>query len=127
MPVIGLGCDFFPEFTVHHGNIAIPVRADTVRQLADIVRANNSLGRTSGILACVPVPERDGLPKSKMDEVTRAALNNANDLGVVGSAVTPHILKFIAEATKDSSVRANLALAENNASVAAQLANELAG
>ena len=127
VPVIGLGCDFFPEFTVHHGNIAIPVRVDTVRQLADIVRANNSLGRTSGILACVPVPERDGLPKSKMDEVTRAALNNANDLGVVGSAVTPHILKFIAEATKDSSVRANLALAENNASVAAQLANELAG
>lgn len=127
VPVIGLGCDFFPEFTVHHGNIAIPVRVDTVQQLADIVRANNSLGRTSGILACVPVPERDGLSKSQMDEVTRDALNDANSRGVVGSAVTPHVLKFIAEATKESSVRANLALAENNASVAAQLANELAG
>ena len=127
VPVIGLGCDFFPEFTVHHGDIAIPARVDTVRELADIVRANNSLGRTSGILACVPVPERDGLSKSQMDEVTRAALKNADDLGVGGSAVTPHVLKFIAEATKDSSVRANLALAENNASVAAQLAVELAG
>jgi pseudouridine-5'-phosphate glycosidase len=126
VPVIGLGCDFFPEFTVHHGDIAIPARVDTVRELADIVRANNSLGRTSGILACVPVPERDGLSKSQMDEVTRAALKNADDLGVGGSAVTPHVLKFIAEATKDSSVRANLALAENNASVAAQLAVELA-
>lgn len=98
-----------------------------MQQLADIVRANNSLGRTSGILACVPVPERDGLSKSQMDEVTRDALNDANSRGVVGSAVTPHVLKFIAEATKESSVRANLALAENNASVAAQLANELAG
>ena len=127
VPVIGLGCDFFPEFTVHHGDIAIPARVDTVRELADIVRANNSLGRTSGILACVPVPERDGLSKTQMDEVTRAALKNANDLGVGGSAVTPHVLKFIAEATKESSVRANLALAENNASVAAQLAVELAG
>ena len=126
VPVIGLGCDFFPEFTVHHGDIAIPTRVDTVRELADIVRANNSLGRTSGILACVPVPERDGLSKTQMDEVTRAALKNANDLGVGGSAVTPHVLKFIAEATKESSVRANLALAENNASVAAQLAVELA-
>jgi pseudouridine-5'-phosphate glycosidase len=126
VPVIGLGCDFFPEFTVHHGDIAIPARVDTVRELADIVRANNSLGRTSGILACVPVPERDGLSKSQMDEVTRTALKNADDLGVGGSAVTPHVLKFIAEATKDSSVRANLALAENNASVAAQLAVELA-
>jgi pseudouridine-5'-phosphate glycosidase len=126
VPVIGLGCDFFPEFTVHHGDIAIPTRVDTVRELADIVRANNSLGRTGGILACVPVPERDGLSKTQMDEVTRAALKNANDLGVAGSAVTPHVLKFIAEATKESSVRANLALAENNASVAAQLAVELA-
>jgi pseudouridine-5'-phosphate glycosidase len=61
-----------------------------------------------------------------MDSVTRAALDNADDLGVTGSAVTPHVLKFIAEATKESSVRANLALAENNASVAAQLAVELA-
>jgi pseudouridine-5'-phosphate glycosidase len=126
VPVIGLDCDFFPEFTVHHGDIAIPARVNTVRELADIVRANNSLGRNGGILACVPVPERDGLSKSQMDEVTRAALKNADDLGVGGSAVTPHVLKFIAEATKESSVRANLALAENNASVAAQLAVELA-
>jgi pseudouridine-5'-phosphate glycosidase len=126
VPVIGMGCDFFPEFTVRHGDLAIPTRVETVQELANIVRANNSLGRTGGILACVPVPERDGLSKSQMDEVTRAALKNADDLGVGGSGVTPHVLKFIAEATKDSSVRANLALAENNASVAAQLAVELA-
>lgn len=126
VPVIGLGCDFFPEFTVHQGDIAIPARVDTVQQLADVVRANESLGRTSGILACVPVPERDGLSKSQMDEVTLAALKNATDLGIVGSAVTPHVLKFIAEATKDASVKANLSLAENNASVAAQLSVELA-
>jgi pseudouridine-5'-phosphate glycosidase len=126
VPVIGMGCDFFPEFTVRHGDLAIPTRVETVQELANIVRANKSLGRTGGILACVPVPERDGLSKSQMDEVTRAALKNADDLGVGGSGVTPHVLKFIAEATKDSSVRANLALAENNASVAAQLAVELA-
>jgi pseudouridine-5'-phosphate glycosidase len=126
VPVIGMGCDFFPEFTVRHGDLAIPIRVETVQELANIVRANKSLGRTGGILACVPVPERDGLSKSQMDEVTRAALKNADDLGVGGSDVTPHVLKFIAEATKDSSVRANLALAENNASVAAQLAVELA-
>lgn len=127
VPVIGLGCDFFPEFTVHHGDIAIPACVDTVRQLADVVRANDSLGRNSGILACVPVPERDGLSKSQIDNVTLDALKNATDLGIAGSAVTPHILKFIAEATKEASVKANLSLAENNAGVAAQLSVELAG
>jgi len=39
--------------------------------------------------------------------------------------VTPHVLKYIAEATNEGSVRANLALAENNASIAAQLASVL--
>jgi pseudouridine-5'-phosphate glycosidase len=34
-------------------------------------------------------------------------------------------LKFIARATQDASVKANLSLAENNARVAAQLAVEL--
>jgi len=125
VPVIGLGCDFFPEFTVRQGSLPIPARVDSVQQLADIVRANQSLGRTGGLLACVPVPEKDALKKNEIDQITAAALQNAAELGVVGSAVTPHVLKYIAEATSEGSVRANLALAENNASIAAQLASVL--
>ena len=125
VPVVGLECDFFPEFTVRQGEIPIPARVNSVQELAAIVRANDSLGRRGGILTCVPVPERDGLKKSVMDEVTSAALKNAHDLGVVGSAVTPHVLTFIAKVTQDASVKANLSLAENNALVAAQLAGDL--
>jgi len=77
------------------------------------------------LLACVPVPEKDALKKNEIDRITAAALQNAAELGVVGSAVTPHVLKYIAEATSEGSVRANLALAENNASIAAQLASVL--
>lgn len=125
VPVLGLGCDFFPEFTVARGDIKIPARVETVKELAEIVRANDALGRTGGILACVPVPEKDGLLKSFMDEITATALNDATKQGITGAAVTPYVLKFIASATKDESVRANLSLAENNARVAAQLAVEL--
>jgi pseudouridine-5'-phosphate glycosidase len=125
VPVIGFGCDFFPEFTVREGDIPIPARVDTIEQLADVVRANDALGRKSGILTCVPVPEADGLFKLFMDDVTEMAIKDATTKGVTGAAVTPHILKFIARATQDASVKANLSLAENNARVAAQLAVEL--
>jgi len=60
-----------------------------------------------------------------MDDVTEMAIKDATTKGVTGAAVTPHILKFIARATQDASVKANLSLAENNARVAAQLAVEL--
>ena len=125
VPVIGFGCDFCPEFTVREGDIPIPARVDTIEELANIVRANDALGRSGGILTCVPVPEKDGLFKLFMDDVTEVAIKDATARGITGAAVTPHILKFIARATEDASVRANLSLAENNARIAAQLAVEL--
>jgi len=125
VPVLGLGCDFFPEFTVERGDLKIPARVETIKELAEIVRANDALGRNGGILACVPVPKKDGLLKSFMDEITATALNDANNQGITGAAVTPYVLKFIANATQDASVKANLSLAENNARTAAQLAVEL--
>jgi pseudouridine-5'-phosphate glycosidase len=125
VPVLGLGCDFFPEFTVERGDLKIPTRVETIKELAEIVRANDALGRNGGILACVPVPKKDGLLKSFMDEITATALKDANSQGITGAAVTPYVLKFIANATHDASVKANLSLAENNALTAAQLAVEL--
>ncbi len=47
--------------------------------------------------------------------------------GIVGAAVTPFVLGRIAEATEGRSIPANLALAENNAAVAAEIAVALAG
>jgi pseudouridine-5'-phosphate glycosidase len=86
VPVLGLGCDFFPEFTVERGDLKIPARVETIKELAEIVRANDALGRNGGILACVPVPKKDGLLKSFMDEITATALNDANNQGITGAA-----------------------------------------
>ena len=125
VPVLGLGCDFFPEFTVEHGDLKIPARVETIKELAEIVRANDALGRNGGILACVPVPKKDSLLKSFMDDITATALKDASKQGITGAAVTPFVLKFIANATQDASVKANLSLAENNPLTAAQLQVEI--
>jgi pseudouridine-5'-phosphate glycosidase len=125
--VVGLECDEFPAFTVRSSGLPIPVRADSVEQVAQIVRAHVSLGRRGGILVCVPIPEADALPRRETEAVIEAALADADAHGIVGGAVTPHVLTAIAQATQGASVRANVALAAHNAAVAGRLAVLLHG
>ena len=51
-----------------------------------------------------------------------AALADAERAGISGAAVTPFVLGRIADATAGRSIPANLALAEHNAAVAAEIA-----
>ena len=125
VPVLGLACDEFPAFTVHSSGLPIPARVDSVNELASIVRAHREMGRQGGILTCVPVPLEDSLDKSMIDAVIDDALRAANKAKIEGPKVTPFVLGAIAEATKGTSVVANLSLARNNARVAAELAVQL--
>jgi pseudouridine-5'-phosphate glycosidase len=54
------------------------------------------------------------------------ALGECGRAGITGAAITPFVLGRIAEATEGRSVPANLALAEHNASVAAEVAVAIA-
>ena len=125
VPVIGVACNEFPAFTVHSSGLPIPARVEDVAELSRFARAHWALGRTGGILTCVPVPLADSLDKSLVDRVIDESLFAASSAGVEGPAVTPFVLARIAEATGFASVGANLALAENNARVAAELAVQL--
>jgi len=122
VPVIGIACDDFPAFTVYSSGIPIPARVETVNELAAVVRAHRALGRSGGILACVPIPLHESLDRTVVETIIADALAATESAGIVGAAVTPYVLAAIAKATGGSSVRANLALAENNARVAAELA-----
>ena len=125
VPVIGVSCDYFPAFTVHSSGLPIPARVDDVAELAGVVRAHRDLGRSGGILACVPVPLADSLDKVMIDAVIDDALRAASNAKIEGPKVTPFVLGAIAEATKGTSVVANLSLARNNARVAGELAAKL--
>ena len=80
---------------------------------------------SGGILACVPVPIADSLDKVMIDAVIEDALRAATKAKIEGPKVTPFVLGAIADATKGTSVIANLSLARNNARVAAELSVQL--
>jgi len=91
-------------------------------EVAALLVANGELGHPGGVLIANPIPEADELDAGRIDAAIADALATAERTGVRGSGVTPAVLAAIASATEGDSVPANLALAENNARVAAEIA-----
>jgi pseudouridine-5'-phosphate glycosidase len=126
VPVVGYCTDEFPAFYSRRSGLRVDVRADTPEEVAAIVRAQRALGLPGGTLVVVPVPAAEALPAEGLEASVVRALEEARGRGIEGSAVTPFLLKWVARETGGASVRANVALLENNAAVAADVAVALA-
>jgi pseudouridine-5'-phosphate glycosidase len=73
-----------------------------------------------------PIPSDAELDPELLDDVLSGALRDCDAAGVTGAAITPFVLERIGRATDGRSIPANLALAEHNAAVAAEIAVALA-
>ncbi|WP_040493725.1 pseudouridine-5'-phosphate glycosidase [Ilumatobacter nonamiensis] len=124
VPVLGWQHDWFPAFYTRSSGLPVPHRVETADEVA---RTFANLTRpSSGLLVTVPIPEADELDADELDQVLEDALAECAANGIVGAAVTPFVLERIGQATDGRSVPANLALAENNAGVAADIAVAIA-
>ncbi len=126
VPVVGYQTDRFPAFYNRDSGLGLEARADNPAQVADLFRAQRAVGLSKALLVAVPVPRLAELPAEQMEEAIAEALRNAGESGVKGKALTPFLLARVSELTGTASLRANLALLENNAHVAAQIALALA-
>lgn len=125
VPVVGYQTDELPAFYSRASGIALDIRAETPAQVATLARTHWELGSTSGILVVNSVPAADEIPAPEIADVIEEALAAASAQSIAGKAVTPFLLKRIAEKTQGRSLQANLALLKNNARLAAQIACEL--
>lgn len=124
VPVLGWRTDDFPAFYTASSGLPVPHR---VERAAEVAAVHTHRSRpSSGVLVAVPIPAADALDAGHLDAVLARALADCDAAGIVGAAVTPFVLGRIGEATAGRSVPANLALAENNARVAAEIAVALA-
>lgn len=121
VPVLGWQTDDFPAFHSQSSGLPVPHRVESADEVARIARAHWELGG-GGILVAAPVPAPDAIPFGELSDAVDIALQTANTEGVAGAAVTPAVLGALADATDGRSVPTNLALAENNATIAAHIA-----
>lgn len=120
VPVVGYDTDELPAFYARRSGLPVDARVDTPREAATIIHASRQMGLSMGILIAVPVPPAAEL--ENLEEAISAALNEAQARGIEGSASTPFLLKWIARETGGASLKANVALLENNAAVGARIA-----
>ncbi len=120
VPVLGWRHDDFPAFYTRSSGLRVPHRVETAEDVALVLAHRTRL--RSGVLVTVPIPEADELDPAELDGVLATALAECDAAGISGAAVTPFVLGRIGEATEGRSIPANLALAEHNARVAAEIA-----
>ena len=124
--VLGWRTDRFPAFYVRDGGPDLSSIVRGGREVAAAFRAASALGHPGGILVANPIPPEAELDRGVVAEVVADAEAAARRDGVSGGDVTPAVLTALAEATGGAVVAANIALAESNAAVAAEIAAALA-
>jgi len=125
VPVLGYQTDEFPAFYSRASGLPVSARVESPAEAAAVARAHWALGG-GGLLLAVPVPAADKLPSEAVEQAIAQALAEADRQGISGPAVTPFLLRRVVELTGGASLRANVALLQNNAAVAARLAVALA-
>jgi pseudouridine-5'-phosphate glycosidase len=122
VPVIGFRTDEFPAFYVRRSGLPVDASVESAREAAAIIRAARRMGMPGGTLIAVPVPAEAELPEERLEAAIASALTEAEARGIKGSASTPFLLRWLARETDGASLKANVALLQNNAAVAAEIA-----
>jgi pseudouridine-5'-phosphate glycosidase len=125
VPVVGFRTDFFPAFYTESSGLKAAVRADSAEEVAYISRTHWELGMPSAVLVCVPPPAEIAMDAEEVKQAVRTALLQARQNKIIGQAVTPYLLEKMSEITGGESLRVNLGLLLNNATVASQIAQVL--
>lgn len=121
VPVLGYGTDEFPAFWARSSGQKVDHRLDGAKQAAKVIALQFELG-LGGVLVANPIPESHAMDPQAIEARIAEAIADAEAQGVSRKELTPYLLKRIFELTEGKSLVANIALVENNAAVAADIA-----
>jgi pseudouridine-5'-phosphate glycosidase len=114
-----------PAFYSRQSGLPIDARADSAIEVAQIFKAQRELGIESALLVTVPVPDEAEVPTDTLTDILDEALSEAERVHIGGRELTPFLLSRMAQQSKGTTLKANIALLENNARVAAEIAVSL--
>lgn len=121
VPVVGVGTSELPGFYTRETGLELEHQVDDPLEAANLVRARRDLGQ-GGLVFALPPPPKTSLKRAEVEKHLAAALALAKKQGIEGKAVTPFLLGEMVKRTKGKTLKANLALLENNARYAARVA-----
>ena len=122
VPVVGYQTDELPAFWSRTSGLRLGLRLDSAAELAALLRAQRAFDRGAGMLIVNPIPSEAEIPSAEIAAHIESAVAAARADGITGAAVTPFLLDRLFTSTAGRSLRANVALVENNARLATAIA-----
>jgi len=122
VPVVTYDSPVFPAFWSRDSGLKSPLMLNSPAAIANFQAVREELGITGGMLIANPVPEADEIPREEMEIYIARAIDNAERDEIAGKAVTPYLLDNLFHLTDGRSLKTNIALVENNARLAAEIA-----
>ena len=123
--ILGFRCNELPAFYSRQSGLTVDERIESPEEVADIARARDELNLPGAILLTVPVPEEFEIEVENLEKILSESLKFADKKKISGKEITPFLLAQMSEKSAGKTLKANIALLENNARIAAQIAVEM--
>ena len=124
VPVLGYKSKNLAAFYSKDSGLALDYEMKDAHEIALAIKYKREMKLDGGILISNPIPNEYSIDNDYINSFINAAISEANEKGIKGKDTTPFLLKSIADATKGSSLNANIALIYNNALVGSLIAKE---
>ncbi|WP_454286711.1 pseudouridine-5'-phosphate glycosidase [Rhizobium arsenicireducens] len=122
VPVVTFDSEEFPAFWSRVSGLKSPLTLPSPAAIANFQRMREQLGIEGGMLIANPVPPEYEIAREEMEIYIGRALASAEREEISGKEVTPFLLDTIFHMTSGRSLKTNVALVENNARLAAEIA-----
>jgi pseudouridine-5'-phosphate glycosidase len=122
VPLLGWQCDELPAFYSSKSGLSVDERIETAEEAARIAQSRDELNLPNAVLVAVAVPPEFEVEAAELEKILSDALRLAAEKNVRGKEITPFLLAQMSEKSAGKTLSANIALLENNAKIAAQIA-----
>jgi pseudouridine-5'-phosphate glycosidase len=123
--VLGWRCDEMPAFYSRSSGLAVDERVENSGEVADIGNARNEIGLSNAVLVTVPVPDDHAIDSVELEDILDRAIASASEQMVSGKDLTPFLLAELSRQTGGRTLNTNIALLENNAHIATEIARAI--
>lgn len=115
----------FPSFFTRKSSSRAQFQTENLEEVVRLLKTSKSLGLPYGTVLACPIPEKFAADGDEIQKAIDQAVQEAIHQKIASQQVTPFILARVNELTKGASMKTNIALLENNASIAGRLAAKL--
>ena len=126
VPVLGYRTAELPAFYSPSSGLRLTHRVETPEAAAHVIRTHRSIRGAGGLLVVQPPPTDLEIDSRELEGWIEEALRDADERGIRGPAVTPHLLSHVARASGGRTLAVNVALISANARTAGEIAAALA-